>query len=88
MPFFNLQPGRKRRRREARLAKAAAVAPRPVDKLRPVVRCPTIKYNSRVRPGRGFTLSELKVQFPTGADPFGSFFFGLPSRSSQHNEAW
>jgi len=54
------QPGRKHRRREARLAKAAAVAPRPVDKLRPVVRCPTIKYNSRVRPGRGFTLSELK----------------------------
>ncbi|KMU75255.1 60S ribosomal protein L13 [Coccidioides immitis RMSCC 3703] len=30
------QPGRKHRRREARLAKAAAVAPRPVDKLRPV----------------------------------------------------
>ncbi|KAK2798128.1 hypothetical protein FQN50_008939 [Emmonsiellopsis sp. PD_5] len=54
------QPGRKHRRREARLAKAAAVAPRPVDKLRPVVRCPTIKYNSRVRAGRGFTLSELK----------------------------
>jgi len=54
------QPGRKHRRREARLVKAAAIAPRPVDKLRPAVRCPTIKYNSRVRPGRGFTLSELK----------------------------
>ncbi|KAK2739267.1 60S ribosomal protein L13 [Myotisia sp. PD_48] len=54
------QPGRKHRRREARLAKAAAVAPRPVDKLRPVVRCPTIKYNSRVRAGRGFSLQELK----------------------------
>ncbi|PGH02391.1 large subunit ribosomal protein L13e [Blastomyces parvus] len=54
------QPGRKHRRREARLAKAAAVAPRPVDKLRPVVRCPTVKYNRRVRPGRGFTLQELK----------------------------
>ncbi|RAH40051.1 60S ribosomal protein eL13 [Aspergillus brunneoviolaceus CBS 621.78] len=54
------QPGRKHRRREARLAKAAAVAPRPVDKLRPVVRCPTIKYNRRVRAGRGFTLAELK----------------------------
>ncbi|KKK17799.1 hypothetical protein ARAM_002094 [Aspergillus rambellii] len=39
---------------------AAAVAPRPVDKLRPVVRCPTIKYNRRVRAGRGFTLAELK----------------------------
>lgn len=55
------QPGRKLRRRQARLSKAAAVAPRPVDKLRPVVRCPTIKYNRRVRPGRGFTLEELKT---------------------------
>ncbi|KAJ5273989.1 60S ribosomal protein L13 [Penicillium angulare] len=56
---FN-QPGRKHRRRENRIAKAAAVAPRPVDKLRPVVRCPTVKYNRRVRAGRGFTLAELK----------------------------
>ncbi|KAF2009769.1 60S ribosomal protein L13 [Aaosphaeria arxii CBS 175.79] len=54
------QPGRKQRRRNARVAKAAQVAPRPVDRLRPVVRCPTIKYNRRVRPGRGFTLAELK----------------------------
>jgi len=37
------------------------VAPRPVDKLRPVVRCTTIKYNRRVRAGRGFTLAELKA---------------------------
>jgi large subunit ribosomal protein L13e len=54
------QPGRKSRRRAARLSKAAAVAPRPVDKLRPVVRCPTLKYNRRARAGRGFTLQELK----------------------------
>ncbi|KAL1975730.1 hypothetical protein VTN31DRAFT_4122 [Thermomyces dupontii] len=54
------QPARKHRRRQARLAKAAAVAPRPVDKLRPIVRCPTVKYNRRVRAGRGFTLQELK----------------------------
>jgi len=54
------QPGRKTRRRTARQAKAAALAPRPVDKLRPVVRCPTLKYNRRVRAGRGFTLIELK----------------------------
>jgi len=54
------QPGRKLRRRNARQAKAAAIAPRPVDKLRPIVRCPTIKYNRRVRAGRGFTLAELK----------------------------
>ncbi|KAL8946432.1 MAG: hypothetical protein Q9222_007170 [Ikaeria aurantiellina] len=54
------QPGRKSRRRNARLQKAAAVAPRPVDKLRPIVRCPSIKYNRRVRAGRGFSLAELK----------------------------
>ena len=55
------QPGRKLRRRNARHVKAVAVAPRPVDKLRPVVRCPGIKYNRRVRTGRGFSLAELKV---------------------------
>ncbi|KAI1487125.1 putative 60S ribosomal protein L13 [Biscogniauxia mediterranea] len=54
------QPTKKIARRSLRRAKAAAVAPRPVDKLRPVVRCPTIKYNRRVRAGRGFTLAELK----------------------------
>lgn len=54
------QPGRKLRRRNARQAKAVVVAPRPIDKLRPVVRCPTIKYNRRVRAGRGFSLAELK----------------------------
>ncbi|KAL8999394.1 MAG: hypothetical protein Q9188_005889 [Gyalolechia gomerana] len=54
------QPGRKSRRRNARLQKAGAVAPRPVDKLRPIVRCPSVKYNRRVRAGRGFSLAELK----------------------------
>ncbi|KAH9886612.1 putative 60S ribosomal protein L13 [Xylariomycetidae sp. FL2044] len=54
------QPTQKIRRRNLRRAKAAAVAPRPVDKLRPVVRCPTIKYNRRARAGRGFSLTELK----------------------------
>ena len=59
--WFN-QPARKKRRRLARQAKAAAVAPRPVSGLlRPVVRCPTQKYNMRVRAGRGFTLEELKA---------------------------
>ncbi|KAL1858288.1 hypothetical protein VTK73DRAFT_7863 [Phialemonium thermophilum] len=55
------QPGKKLARRTARRAKAAAVAPRPIDRLRPIVRCPTIKYNRRVRLGRGFTLEELKA---------------------------
>ena len=51
--WFN-QPARKQRRRRARVAKAAAVAPRPVKALRPVVRCPTFKYNVKQRTGRGF----------------------------------
>ena len=61
------QPGRKLRRRNARHVKAVAIAPRPVDKLRPVVRCPGIKYNRRVRAGRGFSLAELKVPIPQQA---------------------
>ncbi|OVF09565.1 putative 60S ribosomal protein [Clavispora lusitaniae] len=55
------QAGKKASRRQARLEKAAKVAPRPVDALRPIVRCPTIKYNRRVRAGRGFTLAEIKA---------------------------
>ncbi|KAJ6439757.1 60S ribosomal protein L13 [Purpureocillium lavendulum] len=54
------QPGKKVSRRTARQVKAAALAPRPVDKLRPIVRCPTIKHNRKVRSGRGFTFVELK----------------------------
>ena len=58
--WFN-QPARKERRRKARAVKAAKVAPRPVKTLRPVVRCPTYKYNIKDRAGRGFTLEELKA---------------------------
>ncbi|GKT93828.1 60S ribosomal protein L13 [Colletotrichum tofieldiae] len=54
------QAGKKHSRRVARQAKAAKVAPRPTDLLRPVVRCPSIRYNRKVRAGRGFTLDELK----------------------------
>ena len=57
--WFN-QPARKRRRLENRKEKAAALYPRPISKLRPVVQCNTIKYNKRARLGRGFTLAELK----------------------------
>lgn len=60
--WFN-QPAKKVARRNARVAKAAAVAPRPLNLLRPAVRGQTLKYNNRVRAGRGFTLDELKVRF-------------------------
>jgi len=58
--WFN-QAARKQRRRKARQAKAAAIAPRPTSGLlRPVVHPPTIKYNYKLRQGRGFTFAELK----------------------------
>merc|ERR1712210_357637 len=58
--WFN-QPARKERRQTARKDKAAAIAPRPAGGvLRPVVRCQTVRYNIRVRAGRGFTADELK----------------------------
>ncbi len=61
--WFN-QPARKQRRRVARLQKAAQVAPKPVKgPLRPVVRCQTLRYNTKVRAGRGFSHDELKVNF-------------------------
>lgn len=55
------QPGAKKRRRTARQTKAAKLGLRPVSPLRPAVRCPTLRYNIKVREGRGFTFEELKA---------------------------
>ena len=60
MTWFD-QAGQKKSRRTARSLKAARVAPRPVDSLRPAVRCQTVKYNTKMRSGRGFTAQELKA---------------------------
>ena len=57
--WFN-QPGRKLRRRNARKAKTALIGVRPLSLLRPAVRAPTVRYNTKLREGRGFTLAELK----------------------------
>ncbi|KAI0651951.1 60S ribosomal protein L13 [Trametes meyenii] len=54
------QPGRKLRRRNARKAKAAKLGVRPLELLRPAVRAQTVRYNRKIREGRGFTLAELK----------------------------
>lgn len=54
------QPGRKLRRRNARKTKAAALGVRPLTLLRPAVRGQTVRYNRKIREGRGFTLAELK----------------------------
>ncbi|KAG1656214.1 hypothetical protein FOA52_008446 [Chlamydomonas sp. UWO 241] len=58
--WFN-QPARKIRRRTARDDKAKSTFPRPVaGALKPVVHGQTVKYNTKLRLGRGFTLEELK----------------------------
>jgi len=54
------QPGRKLRRRRARRSKAALLGARPLEPLRPAVRGQTVRYNSKIRQGRGFSLGELK----------------------------
>ena len=50
------QAARKKRRLQARRTKAVANAPRPIDNLRPAVHCNSIRYNHRVRLGRGIAL--------------------------------
>ena len=55
---FNV-PAKRKKRRMKRQLKAAKLFPRPVKKLRPIVRCPG-RHNHRERLGRGFTPLELK----------------------------
>merc|ERR1711990_683063 len=56
--FFNA-PAHKKIRREKRAKKAAALGPRPISMLRPVVFGNTRRYGSKVKYGRGFSLAEL-----------------------------
>ncbi|KAK9872271.1 hypothetical protein WA026_017073 [Henosepilachna vigintioctopunctata] len=59
--WFN-QPARKIRRKQNRMKKSRAIAPRPAaGLLRPAVRCLTIRYRTKLRAGRGFTLQELNA---------------------------
>jgi large subunit ribosomal protein L13e len=55
------QATQKKERRNKRAAKAALIAPAPLQRLYPVVHCPTQKYSSKIRLGKGFTLEELKA---------------------------
>mmetsp|Transcript_1695 Transcript_1695/g.2434 ORF Transcript_1695/g.2434 Transcript_1695/m.2434 type:complete len:209 (+) Transcript_1695:192-818(+) len=61
------QASKKKSRRLARAAKAAKIAPRPLQLLRPAVHCPTQRYSSKVRLGKGFSLQELKAAGLTAA---------------------
>ncbi|KAK4368835.1 hypothetical protein RND71_012627 [Anisodus tanguticus] len=64
--WFN-QPARKTRRRNARQQKAVKIFPRPTaGSLRPIVHGQTLKYNMKVRAGRGFSLEELKARLYLG----------------------
>lgn len=53
------QPANKKKRVAIRKAKAAASAPRPLQKLRPIVHGCTRKYSSKLRYGKGFSHQEL-----------------------------
>ncbi|KAG7343174.1 ribosomal protein L13e [Nitzschia inconspicua] len=55
------QASRKKSRRLTRAKKAAAIAPAPLQKLRPIVHCQTQKYSAKTRMGKGFTLEEIKA---------------------------
>lgn len=70
----------------ARQEKAKQAFPRPVaGKLRPVVRGQTVKYNSKRRLGRGFTLEELKVLYCTAdANGCSSNNIVLESHTNMH----
>ena len=57
------QASRKKRRLNARRAKAAAIAPRPLDSLKPAVRCQTIRYNHRLRMGKGININKYRFYF-------------------------
>lgn len=48
----------------ARQKKAVKIFPKPTaGPLRPVVHGQTVKYNMKVRAGKGFSLEELKVKY-------------------------
>uniref|UniRef100_A0A251SUV7 60S ribosomal protein L13 n=1 Tax=Helianthus annuus TaxID=4232 RepID=A0A251SUV7_HELAN len=56
-----VQPTRPQNKKTEWQAKAVKVFPRPAGKLRPQVHGQTLKYNMKLREGRGFSLEELKA---------------------------
>lgn len=78
------QAGKKKSRRNARAAKAAALGMRPLAPLRPAVRCATLKYNTKLRQGRGFTVEELKA---AGIRKVEARSIGIPVDHRRRNES-
>jgi large subunit ribosomal protein L13e len=54
------QPIQQRIRKQKRQERAEKLFPNPIEKLRPVIRCPGLRYNGKERFGRGFSLVELQ----------------------------
>ena len=67
-------PAKASARAASRSLKAKKLAPRPNETLRPLVHCPTVRYNRRQRLGRGFTSEELKA---AGIDSSRARFMGI-----------
>ncbi|XP_036708128.1 LOW QUALITY PROTEIN: 60S ribosomal protein L13-like [Balaenoptera musculus] len=58
--WFN-QPVRRRKGRQVTVRLSAPRPAPPSGLLQPVVRCPTVRYHTKVGAGRGFSLEELRV---------------------------
>ena len=58
--FFN-KTAHKKIRADRRAEKAKAQFPMPLSKLRPLVQGQTLKYQGKIKFGRGFALEELKL---------------------------
>ncbi|GAA6054971.1 hypothetical protein JCM3770_004075 [Rhodotorula araucariae] len=78
------QPGKKHSRRVARQAKAVKAGLRPVELLRPAVRAPTVRYNRKLRAGRGFTKAELKA---AGVRAKEALSIGIPVDHRRRNKS-
>ncbi|KAL8293431.1 hypothetical protein RQP46_000132 [Phenoliferia psychrophenolica] len=78
------QPGKKHSRRAARSAKATKQGLRPTELLRPAVRCPTSRYNTKLRAGKGFTKAELKL---AGIRPKEALSIGIPVDHRRRNKS-
>ncbi|CAK1539971.1 unnamed protein product [Leptosia nina] len=76
---------RRHRRKQNRIKKAKAIAPRPAaGPLRPVVRCPTVRYHTKVRAGRGFTLREIRA---SGLNPAFARTIGIAVDPRRRNKS-
>merc|ERR1712178_172547 len=81
--FFN-KKAHKKIRADNRAKKATLSFPRPISKLRPIVKGQTRKYAAKVKFGKGFTLEELKAAKLT-ADFAQSVGICVDHRRHNHN---